>query len=127
MGAGKQISTTPAVILVIDDEDIVRRSMQRYLEYHDFDVVTAENGEDGIQILKQLGREIGLIVLDLSMPQMSGAEVLEEIRSFDNEVKVVVVSGFAPEKAALPGVDHVLQKPFEPDDLIAVVRRTLES
>ena len=127
MGAGKQISTTPAVILVIDDEDIVRRSMQRYLEYHDFDIVTAENGEDGIQILKQLGREIGLIVLDLSMPQMSGAEVLEEIRSFDNEVKVVVVSGFAPEKAALPGVDHVLQKPFEPDDLIAVVRRTLES
>ena len=127
MGAGKQISTTPALILVIDDEDIVRRSMRRYLEYHDFDVVTAENGEDGIQIFKQLGREIGLIVLDLSMPQMSGAEVLEEIRSFDNEVKVVVVSGFAPEKAALPGVDHVLQKPFEPDDLIAVVRRTLES
>ena len=126
MGAGKQISTTPALILVIDDEEIVRRYMRRYLEYHDFDVVTAENGEDGIQIFKQLGRKIGLIVLDLSMPQMSGAEVLEEIRSIDNEVKVVVVSGFAPEKAALPGVDHVLQKPFEPDDLIAVVRRTLE-
>ncbi len=126
MTAGEQISTIPELILVIDDEDIVRRSMQRYLEYNDYLVATAENGEDGIQIFKQRQKEVRLIVLDLSMPQMSGVEVLEEIRSFDNEVKVVVVSGFAPDKAALSGVDHVLQKPFDPDDLIAVVRRALE-
>ena len=126
MTAGEQIATIPELILVIDDEDIVRRSMRRYLEYNDYLVATAENGEDGIQIFKQRQNEVRLIVLDLSMPQMSGVEVLEEIRSFDNEVKVVVVSGFAPEKAALPGVDHVLQKPFDPDDLIAVVRRALE-
>ena len=126
MAAGEEISTTPELILVIDDEEIVRRSMRRYLEYHDYHVATAENGEEGIQIFEQRRKEIGLIVLDLSMPQMSGVEVLETIRSFDNEVKVVVVSGFAPEKAALPGVDHVLQKPFEPDDLITVVRRALK-
>ena len=126
MTAGEQISTIPELILVIDDEDIVRRSMRRYLEYNDYLVATAENGEDGIQIFKQRQKEVRLIVLDLSMPQMSGVEVLEEIRSFDNEVKVVVVSGFAPEKAALPGVDHVLQKPFDPDDLIAVVSQALE-
>ena len=122
MTAAAQIST----ILVIDDEEIVRRSMRRYLEYHDFRVATAASGEEGVQLFKQRREEIRLIVLDLSMPQMSGAEVLEEIRGLDGEVKVVVVSGFASEKAALPGVDHVLQKPFAPDDLIAVVRRALE-
>jgi two-component system cell cycle sensor histidine kinase/response regulator CckA len=125
--ASGQPATARRLILVIDDDDIVRRSLRRYLEYHDYNVVMAENGEEGLEIFKQRRDEIGLIVLDLSMPKMSGAEVLETIRSLDSGVGVVVVSGFATEKAALPGVDHVLQKPFEPDDLIAVVSRTLKS
>ena len=112
---------------MIDDDDIVRRSLRRYLEYHDYNVVVAQNGEEGVEIYKRRREEIGLTVLDLSMPKMSGAEVLETIRSLDSEVRVVVVSGFATDKSTLPGVDHVLQKPFDPEDLIAVVSRTLGS
>jgi CheY-like chemotaxis protein len=93
-------------ILVIDDDELVRRSLRRYLEHYGYRVLMAENGEEGVTLFAERQPKIDLIILDLSMPKMSGVEVLAAIRELDAGVKVIVATGFASEQASLPVSVH---------------------
>jgi CheY-like chemotaxis protein len=89
-----EIPTGQGLILVVDDEDIVRRTAQALLERCGYQVVTAENGNDAIKLHENWKSSIRAILLDLTMPGMSGHETLRAIRDNDPQACVVISSGF---------------------------------
>lgn len=79
------------LILTIDDEDQIRNSFRLFLEDHDFDIVEAKNGREGLDIFRR--RKPDLVLCDLRMPEMDGLEVLQAIKSESPDTPIVVVSG----------------------------------
>ena len=113
----------------MDDEYIVLQSAQRLLERKGYQVLTATNGTNAMDILKDNRDDIGVILLDLSMPGMDGEETLEKLMEIDPGAKVILFSGYAVTKEMEPlfekgAVGHI-QKPFDIKDLIAKLNEAL--
>lgn len=109
-------------VLVVDDDRLVRRAMRRQLRRLSLEV---EEASDGVQCLERLrsGPVPDAVVLDLSMPRLSGEEVLSTLRTSFPDLPVVVVSGHVPERAALSEATAVLIKPLEPGELSDALAR----
>jgi CheY-like chemotaxis protein len=86
-------------VLVVDDEEVVRTMAARALERYGYQVLTAENGLAAIDILKRHDGAIAAVILDLSMPEMSGEEALPELRRIRPEVKFLISSGYGEAEA----------------------------
>ncbi len=116
-------------ILVIDDEETIRRLMKTVLERHGYKVLLAENGADGLTIFARNAGVISLVVLDLVMPVMSGEEVLPHLLTMRPGLPVIVSSGQdAAEglrKLSEPRVAGYLQKPYRADALARKVADVL--
>ena len=110
-------------ILVVDNERSVRETMTRLLASFGHTVSAAETGTEGIALYKR--NKFDLVFTDLGMPGMSGWEVAQEIKRINPKAIVVLMSGWAvsldPQKAHELGVDRILQKPFEVDEVLAVI------
>jgi len=119
-----------ADILVIDDEQIMRDGCSRILAKDGWSVLCAENGAQGLEEMKGHPENIDVILLDLMMPGMSGMEVLDHIRTYDPNLLVIVITGYATVESAVEamkkGAYDFIPKPFTPDQLRIVVRRALE-
>src|SRR4030066_173497 len=117
-------------ILVIDDEQIMREGCSRILSKDGLVVICAENGNQGLEEIKSRPEQMDVILLDLMMPGMSGMEVLDQIRIFDPNLLVIVITGYATVESAVEamkkGAYDFIPKPFTPDQLRIVVRRALE-
>jgi signal transduction histidine kinase/FixJ family two-component response regulator len=117
-------------ILVIDDEQIMRDGCSRILSRDGWSVICAENGAQGLEEIKGRPEKIDVILLDLMMPGMSGMEVLDHIRTYDPNLLVIVITGYATVESAVEamkkGAYDFIPKPFAPDQLRIVVRRALE-
>jgi CheY-like chemotaxis protein len=113
--------------LVADDDDAVRELAATMLRRLGFRVATAGDGPDAVRIATERRGELVLIVLDLRMPGMDGAEVLDELDRRASDVPVIVASGYADdeleERFAGRRIAAILQKPYRYDDFVAVVRR----
>ena len=109
------------LILVVDDEESVRRTVQRLVESMGCDVLLAVDGLDGVEKFRLHTERIAAVMLDLTMPRMDGVEALREMRALRGGVRVVLMSGFAEAQAmarfAGADVDGFLQKPFNAEDL----------
>ena len=117
-------------VLVVDDDDIMRRGMRRGLEADGWAVIEAENGQDALARLAELRPDV--IVLDLIMPVLDGFEFLDEIRRRDEwrDIPVLVVTAkdlTAEERSRLNGdVERVLEKgAYELDELLREIGRVL--
>jgi len=123
------VEHTPKII-VIDDEAIMRDGSSRILAKEDMEVVTAENGEAGLEKVKEAPDSFDVMLLDLMMPGMSGMEVLEQVREIAPSLLVIVVTGYATVDTAVEamkkGAYDFIPKPFTPDQLRIVVHRALE-
>lgn len=117
-------------ILVIDDEQIMRDGSSHILSKDGWQVLSAENGEQGLNLIQGQSGQIDVILLDLMMPGMSGMEVLDHIRAIDPNLLVIVITGYATVESAVEamkkGAYDFISKPFTPDQLRIVVRRALE-
>jgi DNA-binding NtrC family response regulator len=107
-------------ILVIDDEEVVRRSYVRSLAGEHCKVEVAKNGLDALQVMEQ--RAFDVVLLDLRMPGMDGMSVLRKIKEKWPESEVIVITGYpavqtAKEAVTLGAYDY-LAKPAGPDDVI---------
>lgn len=117
-------------ILIVDDEAPVRRVASAMLSRAGFDALTAE---DGAQALDMLGRrhDIDLVLLDLSMPRMDGAQLFSEIRKLRPDVPVLVSSGYAQGSVTVPiGPSHktgFLRKPYVQAELIEAVSGLMQA
>jgi CheY-like chemotaxis protein len=104
-----------ATVLIVDDEELVRRAAKQALERYGYAVRTASGGREALDILAQ-DDSIEVVVLDLTMPVMNGAETLECIRTLRPELPVVLSSGYNEADATQqfgPGTPAVfLQKPY---------------
>ena len=114
-------------ILVIDDEEAVRGTLDRCLKRGGYTVVMRGDGKDGLEVFQRERNKIALVLLDLSMPQMSGSEVLAKLRAIDTQVKVVIMGGYIADKTAYPDAQAVLQKPIRLQELLQTVRAVLDA
>jgi signal transduction histidine kinase len=114
------------VVLVVDDEPIVREMAKRALERHGYTVLAADSGLAAIDVLKRHPGGVALVILDLSMPHMDGEEALPELRKIRPGVKVVVSSGYseAETMSLFEGqqVSGFIQKPYTSTGLAEKVK-----
>lgn len=103
-------------LLLVDDEEVLLRALARALRRRGFDVVTAADGVEALEVFEQHRDSISLVLLDLDLPELHGGDVLKAIRRTAPDVPVVIVSGAvegARKAAAMnDGASHVLTKPF---------------
>jgi signal transduction histidine kinase/CheY-like chemotaxis protein len=114
------------LVLLVDDEDAVRGVARRVLERSGFRTVEATTGDAALTRCEEHDGKLRLVLLDLTMPGLSGAVTLGEIRRRWPSLPVVVSSGLAPDDGhGLAGVPF-LPKPYRPSELVDVVRRSIE-
>jgi len=109
------------LILVVDDEAIVRRLVRRVLEREGASVVEAEDGEQGLRQVQEHARELALVITDLVMPTIDGFELAEVLSIFQPDLPVLAMSGHA----TVPAPDRrltVIKKPFSVSSLVDAVR-----
>ncbi len=100
-------------ILVVDDEPLLRRIAQKLLQKLGYHVLEASSGRKALEIFREKGREIDLVLLDLIMPGLSGLQTLEQLRAIDPGVPVLICSGCDDSEAQeLPSGVNFLPKPF---------------
>ena len=121
------MSSTLGRVLVVDDDDVIRQLITVNLELEGFEVATAVDGQDCLD--KVVAFDPVVVTLDIMMPRLDGWEAASRLRSDPRTagVKVVLLSARAQEadlqRGDRIGVDAYLTKPFDPDELIATVRR----
>ena len=121
-------------MLVIDDEESVRRVAGKILMSMGFQVVTANDGIEGLSAYRTCSETICAVLLDLTMPRMDGEETFRELRKLRPDACVVLMSGYSEQEAGArfvgKGLAGFLQKPFTPDELrerLAVFSRNTET
>jgi PAS domain S-box-containing protein len=117
-------------VLVIDDEPMVRQVAQVALTKSGYQAIVAENGEAGLNEVRR-NDQISLVLLDMSMPGLSGREVLEKLRELRPALPVMICSGYSEDEVhrEFSGIEitEVLQKPFTTRNLNARVRMLLDA
>jgi len=118
------------VVLVVDDEEIVRRTATATLQRYGYTVIEAANGRDAVEMFESMKHGIALVLLDLTMPVMSGEETYRQIKAINPSVPVIVASGFDEVEAARrfggTGLMEFIQKPYIAQRLADKVKSTLE-
>lgn len=112
----------PLRVLIIDDEVLVRRALTRVLVRHAFEVTEATGGGEGVARFEADPDGFDAVIVDLSMPGVSGPEVLARLRALRSDTPMVVLSGHVPDPSAVIGASRVLQKPIATRDLLRHLR-----
>jgi DNA-binding NtrC family response regulator len=116
-----------AVVLVVDDDPGLREAFRLILE-DDYEVLEAAGGAQALEVVRST--PVDLVLLDIRLPDIDGIEVLERIKAFDDGVEVILVTAVQTVRTAVAamklGAFDYLTKPFEEDEITAVVRRALE-
>jgi len=121
----------PKRILVIDDDEAIRKSFVLALEDMDYRVETTQSGEEGVNKVRT--NEYSLIFLDLKMPGLNGADTLRELRKIDKDVPVYIVTAFHKEffdqlkVAEEEGMYfEIAKKPLSADQIVVITKSILE-
>ncbi len=121
--------TQRCTVLVVDDDEVARSAAQGVLEHFGFQVMTANDGAEAVLAVRDHADEIDLVLLDMTMPVMSGAEAFREMRRIRAEVRVILTSGYNEQDAihrfAGKGLAGFIQKPYAPEELVDKIRRIL--
>jgi PAS domain S-box-containing protein len=117
------------MVLVVDDEPIVRKMATHSLERYGYTVVTAEEGREGLERFRELHLQLKIVILDLTMPVMSGEEALQKMRLINPRLPVVLSSGYneveAIRRFAGKGLAGFLQKPYTAPALAEKIQTVL--
>jgi DNA-binding NtrC family response regulator len=115
-------------ILLVDDEDLVRRALKGFLASEDYEVDEAACGEDALRLLND--KYYGLLIIDLKMPGLSGIDVLERLRVMHKKTEVILMTGYGTIDTAVEairaGAFDFLAKPIDFERLLVTVRNALE-
>ncbi len=117
-------------ILIVDDDDTVRKLTRKAVGLYGFEVIEAVDGMDGVEQYGAHADEISAVIIDMTMPRLSGDEALARIRDIRPDAKVILMSGYASEEASArigAEPDAFIQKPFTLDLLRDTLRDVLSS
>lgn len=117
-------------VLFAEDEDLLRELGGTVLERFGYQVLTARDGLEALEIYVREKDRISVVVLDLTMPRLSGKEAFRRLRALDPEARVIFTSGYVDELKAvadLEGIQSCIKKPYRPEDLVRAVRAALEA
>lgn len=116
-------------VLLVDDEAIIRDSLRQWLEMEDFQVFTAANGEEALQICKTADLDIG--VFDIRMPGMDGITLLSHVKNYCPDMAVIMMTAFASIEDAVrcisQGAYDYIIKPFPPEKLTQTIHHIMET
>jgi PAS domain S-box-containing protein len=118
-------------VLVVDDDESVRKLTQEMMLRMGFTVIEAADGREGVELFRRHVDDVRLVLLDMTMPHVDGAAAFREMRRIHRDVPVILTSGYdqrtATSKFANEGLVSFIQKPFLYADLVAVVRTVLKA
>jgi CheY-like chemotaxis protein len=118
-------------VLVVEDEDVLRKLVQRILEVHGYTVHAVSNGPAALRFLEQSAGTVELLLTDIVMPQMSGIQLVSEARKRQADLPALFMSGYPdladPSGNGIPRGPELLCKPFTSDALARAVRKALDS
>ena len=116
-------------ILLVDDEEVILDVGTMMLEKIGYQVLGARNSAEAVEIFKQSGNEIDLVLLDLKLPDESGAETFKKIRAIDPDARVILSTGYNETQEVFELMDlgcrGMLQKPFSLERLFEKVAEAL--
>lgn len=117
-------------ILFVDDEPNILEIGKETLNSYGYEVVTAENGEQALEVYNAQKDKISLVIMDLNMPGMGGKRCLIDLLSINNNVKVLITSGYSiPQQTKdliKAGAAGFINKPYKPDELLLGIRRIID-
>jgi len=120
-------ATTPACVLIVDDEPAIRRFIRTTLSVQDYQVLEAENSREALEVVRR--SPVDVLVLDLGLPDVDGFEVIKSLREGGSTLPIIVLSSRADEagkvRALDLGADDYVTKPFGIDELLARIRAAL--
>jgi two-component system cell cycle sensor histidine kinase/response regulator CckA len=118
-------------ILVIDDEEMIRDIAHDMLNHLGYDILSAADGENAIELFKNKNQSIDLVLVDLIMPRMNGMVCLQKLKEINKEIPVIVVSGISEvskKRAVMElGAHGYLEKPYSIKSLKDICASVLES
>jgi PAS domain S-box-containing protein len=118
------------LILVVDDELFVLQVARRILEGYGYDVVTAENGRQGLEIFRQRSKDVSLVLLDKTMPDLDGEETYRAMKAIEPDLLAILTSGYQETEVTTHFLSHELagfvQKPYLPETLAFKVKQALQ-
>jgi len=130
-GIAADISKGEGLILVVDDDEIVRETAREILQLVGYKVITASDGREGVAIYQAHQERIKAVMLDMVMPNMSGRQAFLEMKKINPAVKVLLVSGFRQdsrvEEILALGVKSFLHKPYSMEDLTRTMNEVVAS
>ena len=117
-------------ILLVDDEKSILETVKDTLKLFGYRIITAESGEEAVEIYDRLKEEIDLVILDLIMPGGGGKKCLHDLRSIRTDVKVLMTSGYSSsrqtEDLTVAGAAGFIHKPYRPEDLLSAIRNIID-
>jgi len=120
----------PSKILVVDDDDVILKTITEYLEQNKFNVVAVNNGLDALKMFEAENGGFDLLITDLVMPSIGGVAVISIIKKRYPKVPIIAITGWGehPETLAKEvNADFVLEKPFKLDEINKVILNLLSS
>ncbi len=120
---------TGKTFLLIDDEEPTRDVLADILDSMGAKVLAAEDGPQGIELFKKNAESVSMVIVDLSMPNMNGAEVATRLKQMSSAARIVLSSGYAEDdikrRFDCSGCDGFIQKPFRPNAFLDLIGRVL--
>jgi len=118
-------------LMVVEDEEMLSELLKASLEALGYTVVVASNGDQALGMFESVGEEIDLVVSDLGLPGMSGAELFQKIRAIRGDARVIIATGYIDPETRSEllnlGACGFIQKPYLPDDVARAVREALKA
>lgn len=123
-----EVSGAPGRVLVVDDSEVIRQLIRVNLELEGFEVVTAADGAECLEVVRRVAPDV--VTLDVMMPRLDGLRTAARLRAAPatRRLPIAIVSACAPaelRQGESVGVDGYLGKPFDPAELVALVRRMM--
>lgn len=119
----------PVTVLVVDDDEDVRKTVAAALEGAGYEVLAAESAERGLELAERSGTPVDIALLDIMLPDSWGAQLVPGLKLVNPAVRVIYTSGYTRSdpvlRAAIDDDTPFLSKPFEIEEMLGIVRESL--
>ena len=113
-------------ILLVEDEELLRSLVERYLQSEGFQVYTAADGIEAVQQYREHWKMIQVVCSDCDLPKLNGFEAFQQMKAINADVKVMFASGFFKpqviQQLRAAGVKYFVQKPYGPEEILTTIR-----